>query len=159
MAIPRSSAGMINPARSVRRSLGTTSAGRKLAGMDKVIQRLQVELTKIKSGAAQGMVEAVAFIHADTETTPPLTPVDTGNLRSSWRTVFFRKNKQSVIRFGYSANYALYVHEMLGALREGGGKAINWSRPNSGAKWFQYAIQRNIKRITHIIFKNAKIKG
>jgi len=128
---------------------GTTAASRKFAGMDRVISNLQKELNGIRIGSAHGLVEAVEFIHAETERTPPLTPVDTGNLRSSWSTMFFRKAGQSVIIFGYSANYALYVHEMIGP--------INWSRPNSGAKWFQYAINRNVSRILYFIQINAKI--
>ena len=129
--------------------VGSTSGQRRMQGMDVVMGNLQKELNKMKIGSAQGLVEAVEFIHAETERTPPLTPVDTGNLRSSWSTRFFRKNKQSVIIFGYSANYALYVHEMIGP--------INWSRPNSGAKWFQHAIYRNVSRILYFIQINAKI--
>lgn len=129
--------------------MSTTAASRKLRGMDQVMANLQVELTKIKKGSALGLVEAVAFIRVETESTPPLTPVDTGNLRSSWTTIFYRKAKQSVIKFGYSANYALYVHEMIGPTK--------WSRPNSGAKWFEYAIKRNVNRILHIIGKRARI--
>ncbi len=129
--------------------MSTTASMRKLQGMDRVMRNLQIELDKIKIGSAAGLVEAVEFIHADTEKTPPVTPVDTGNLRSSWSTRFFRRSKQSVIIFGYSANYALYVHEMIGP--------INWSRPNSGSKWLQYAIQRNVDRIFYIIAGNTKI--
>jgi len=144
----RSLAGNIyrrNPALNV-----TTSTSRKFHGMDRVLRNLNAALTYIEVGSAAGLVEAAEFIHADTEKTPPLTPVDTGNLRSSWTTRFFRKNKQSVIIFGYSANYALYVHERLGP--------TNWSRKNSGAKWFEYAIKRNADRIFHLISKGAKIK-
>jgi hypothetical protein len=115
------------------------------------MRNLNVELDKMKRGSAQGLLDAAEFIHADTEKTPPLTPVDTGNLRSSWTTRFFRRNKKSVVIFGYSANYALYVHEMIGP--------VNWSRPNSGAKWFEYAIKRNYNRILALIAGRAKIKG
>ena len=131
--------------------MSTTASSRKFRGMDKVLRNLNMELEKIKIGSAAGLVEAVEFIHNDTEKTPPLTPVDTGNLRSSWSTRFFRKAGQSVIIFGYSANYALYVHEMIGP--------INWSRSNSGAKWFEYAIKRNYDRILAMIAGRAKIKG
>jgi hypothetical protein len=107
------------------------------------MRNLNMELDKMKRGSAQGILDAAEFIHADTEKTPPLTPVDTGNLRSSWTTRFFRRNKKSVVVFGYSANYALYVHEMIGE--------VNWTRPNSGNKWFEYAIKRNYNRLIHII--------
>ena len=128
----------------------STAAQRKLQGMDRVMANLHKELNQMKRGSAQGLLDAVALNHADTERTPPLTPVDTGNLRSSWTTRFFRRDKKSVIIFGYSANYALYVHEMIGP--------VNWSRKNSGAKWFEYAIKRNFNRILAIIAGRAKIK-
>lgn len=128
----------------------TSAASRKLRGMDRVMKNLNVELEKMRIGSAAGLLEAAEFIHADTEKTLPVTPVDTGNLRESWTTRFFRKNKKSVVVFGYSANYALYVHEMIGP--------VNWSRPNSGAKWFEYAIKRNSDRILAIIAGRSKVK-
>jgi hypothetical protein len=128
----------------------TTAAYRRLQGMDRVMRNLNMELDKMRRGSAQGLLDAVEFIHADTEKTPPLTPVDTGNLRSSWTVRFFRRNKKSVVIFGYSANYALYVHEMIGA--------VNWTRSNSGNKWFEYAIKRNHNRLIHIIAGRAKIR-
>jgi len=128
---------------------GTTSASRKIAGMDNVIRNLNREIDNMRKGSIIGLVEAVEFIHADTEKTPPLTPVDTGNLRSSWSTILYRQKKRSFIMFGYTANYALYVHEMLGN--------INWSRPNSGAKWLQYAIYRNTPIIKHILRRSIRI--
>lgn len=127
----------------------TTASYRRLQGMDRVMGNLHKELNKIKRGSAQGLLDAVALIHADTERTPPLTPVDTGNLRSSWTTRFFREAKKSVVIFGYSANYALFVHEMIGP--------VNWTRPNSGNKWFEYAIKRNFNRILALIAGRAKI--
>jgi hypothetical protein len=129
----------------------STAASRKFRGMDRVMRNLNIELDKMKMGSAQGLLDAAEFIHADTERTPPLTPVDTGNLRSSWTTRFFRKAKKSVVVFGYSANYALYVHEMIGP--------TNWTRANSGAKWFEYAIKRNRDRILALIAGRSKIKG
>lgn len=124
----------------------------KFRGFDRVLGELQRQLNNIREGSAMGLVEAAEFIHVDTEKTPPLTPVDTGNLRSSWTTRFFRRFKKSVVIFGYSANYAIFVHEMVG-----GESGINWSRPNSGAKWFEHAIKRNVNRVLHIIAGNSKI--
>ena len=60
------------------------------------------------------------------------------------------KNKLKLI-CGYSAYYAAAVHEMI--------EAKNWSRPMSGPKWFQAAINRNINKIVSILAKEAKIKG
>jgi len=129
--------------------MSSTAASRKIRGMDKVVANLNREIGKMRKGSIIGLASAVEYIHADTEKTPPLTPVDTGNLRSSWSTRLFRRAKRSFIMFGYTANYALYVHEFLGP--------VKWSRPHSGAKWLQYAIYRNLPVIKHIIRRSARI--
>jgi hypothetical protein len=53
---------------------------------------------------------------------------------------------------GYSANYALWVHEMIGVKEE------NWSRKGSNAKWFEAALKKQRDNIVKIIRDNAKIK-
>jgi hypothetical protein len=50
---------------------------------------------------------------------------------------------------GYSANYALWVHEMLGA---------KFQRKGAGAKWFEIAIKTKQPEILKIIQSTAKIK-
>jgi hypothetical protein len=56
---------------------------------------------------------------------------------------------------GYSANYAMYVHEMVGTVS---GKDIHWNRPGSGPKWFEYAIRKHLQagNIKRIVIANAK---
>jgi len=50
---------------------------------------------------------------------------------------------------GYSANYAVYVHENIGA--------VNWKRAGSGPKWLEWAFKRNTDKILLIIADNAKV--
>lgn len=45
-------------------------------------------------------------------------------------------DKNISLIMGYTANYAIWVHEMVDA-------GINWSRPGSGPRWFQMAINAN----------------
>lgn len=54
------------------------------------------------------------------------------------------------VLLGYSANYALWVHEMLGA-------DFKERTPAAGAQWFQKAIYRNRKKILEIVKDNAQI--
>ena len=54
------------------------------------------------------------------------------------------------VMMGFSAFYAVFVHEMVGP--------INWSRPGSGAKWFEKAIKRKKNEILKIIAESARIK-
>lgn len=59
--------------------------------------------------------------------------------------------KGVAVMMGYSANYAMWVHEMIGATfhRKGG---------QSGPKWFESAVYRNKDKIVQIVKGNAQIK-
>ena len=169
-----------------------------IIGFDKVMARLNVELDKIDGKTVKGLVLASAMIRNDMETTPPLTPVDLGNLRASFFVatptgisrgggnsggrfkgpkagvmasehaatiseakgmVSGNKKKPGVV-LGYSANYALYVHENIGmhdASNPYWAKRKKGWRPNSGPKWFEAAFKRNSKKIVQIVADNAKI--
>jgi len=81
----------------------------------------------------------------------PKIPVDTGNLRQS----FFIHSEFSPIsgpfvQLGFSANYAIIVHEMI--------NAKNWSRQGSGAKFLENALDRNILEILYAIGKEVQIR-
>ena len=52
--------------------------------LDVVMANLNKEIGKIKDASEKGMINAAIFIRNQTESTPPVTPVDLGNLRSSW---------------------------------------------------------------------------
>lgn len=53
---------------------------------------------------------------------------------------------------GFSANYAMWVHEMVERFGD-----VDWSREGSGGKWFEAAIKRNRKTILQIVRDNAYI--
>jgi len=59
-----------------------------------------------------------------------------------------RQERKPLVTLGYSANYATYVHENVGA---------KFQRPGSGAKWLQAAVTRNRKRILETIRNHAKV--
>jgi hypothetical protein len=159
----------------------------KLEGFNATLKGLNVELEKIKGRCAAGLIDAAILIRRSTETTPPLTPVDTGNLRVSWFVTTAKSNvaesdtgsfkgkqgaqmrsehtrvitesksliaanlsrKGEFIVIGYSANYALFVHEMLGA---------SFQRPQAGPKWFQAALERNRGETIKKVAERAKIR-
>lgn len=50
---------------------------------------------------------------------------------------------------GFTASYAFYVHEMIGA---------TFQRPGAGSKFLEKAIKRNKKEILRVIQQEAKIK-
>lgn len=156
-------------------------------GLDQVVSNLNKELEEIENRSMKGLIMAAAHVRNQTEKTPPLTPVDLGNLRSSWFVVTAKSvpvgsgihkfkgpkaaqlstdhsstvgegqgivasqstEKKKFLMMGYSANYALWVHEMLGA---------NFKRPGAGPKWLESAIKTNSKKIVQIVKDNAQIK-
>ena len=163
-----------------------------IKGMDVVLSNLNKEITKMKIGASVGLIEASILIRRDMDKTPPLIPIDLGNLRASWFTVTGRgfgvgsrggtagtfrgpdagkhaaeraqaisegrgiasAYKGLMLLMGFSANYALFVHEMI----DRKSKKINWNRPGSGAKFFEDSLKRNKNKILQIIGNNARIK-
>jgi hypothetical protein len=64
----------------------------------------------------------------------------------------FRSGERSgpTVIMGFSAYYGLYVHEMVDP-------KVNWTRPNSGPKFFQASIRRNKKEVLRIIRDYARI--
>jgi len=131
-----------------------------IKGIDNVMAGLEKALVKLNGNGAVGLRMAVALIRADMDKTPPLIPVKTNNLRGSWFTEF-TKNLQGgqVVVFGFSANYAVYVHERLPGAPWGAGTVpddIDWSRPNSGPKFLEASVKRNAEEALHIIADNMK---
>lgn len=133
-----------------------------LKGLDQVLSNLQKEMDKIPGKTLNGLIRAGIIVRRDMDKTPPLIPVDKGNLRSSFFLITHEGKvmegenvplpvmdvKGPYIYLGFSANYAVYVHENITA---------NFQRPNAGAKFLESAIDRNHQVILYTIAKEAKI--
>jgi hypothetical protein len=133
-----------------------------IKGFNEVMQNLNAKIAEIKKGSMKGLIEAAAFIREDMDKTPPLIPLDTGNLRATWGT---RPIDDLELEMGFSANYAFYVHEMMEPGKAGwrygpgpGKKRWYEPRPGAGPKFFEAAMKRNTDKILEIIRKNAEIK-
>jgi len=127
-----------------------------LRGLDKVIKNLNKQIKIIEGKTEAGLILAVAYVRRDMGEggTPPLIPFEWGNLEGSWfRDPHKTKTGKVWIRCGFSAEYAAFVHEMIGTSE----RPINWSRPGSGPKFFEAALKRNTKKIFEIIRDNAEI--
>jgi hypothetical protein len=129
----------------------------RIKGFNEVMRNLNREIRNIEGRTMQGLIGSAAYIRADMEHTQPLIPVGiTGNLRASWFVTPYKGAKKTIgLIMGFSANYAVYVHEMMESSL---GNAINWSRPGSGPKFFESAIKRNVNVILGIIKATAQIK-
>jgi hypothetical protein len=126
-----------------------------LKGLENVVANLNKEIKGIEDRSLAGLLLAVAMVRQSTEETPPLIPIKFGNLRASWFATPTSLPAGPAVICGFSANYAVYVHEMLASMT---GNPINWTRPGSGPKFFQSALRRNTDKILEIIRENAKVK-
>ena len=132
-----------------------------IIGMDQLMRNLNKEMERNKLQSLSGMQRVAMLIRGDMDRTPPLVPVGkTGNLRASWFAEFMTDmvTRNVGMRFGFSANYAMYVHERVEGAKWGSGSVgnINWNRPGSGPKFLEFAIKRNRDRIIQIMGEEMK---
>ncbi len=78
----------------------------EVTGLPNVMNRLRDRLGRFIMGAIDGNYEAGRLILREAN---ELVPVDTGNLRSTG----FVKKKGLIVTIGYSASYAMLVHEVV----------------------------------------------
>lgn len=159
-----------------------------IKGFDELFRNLNAEISSIKERSMNGLIKAAIIIRRDMDKTPPLIPVDTGNLRASWFVMTAKGLKSdkpafkaletpaktamlngsynlaiaeaqgmvagntSFIVIGFGANYASPVHEMFGK------GPVDWSRKDSGPKFFESSIKRNKDVVLKTIRDNVQIK-
>lgn len=81
-----------------------------ITGTARVLRNFNREVRAIKMRGAAGMVKAALIVK---RRSMQLTPVDTGNLKgSAYTAISASLIKNPVAEIGYTASYALYVHEM-----------------------------------------------
>jgi len=132
--------------------------------MDIILSNLNKEIRNIEGRSMKGLIQAAIIIRNDMENTPPLIPVDTGHLRSSWFTSPLRKDSMIGLLMGFNANYAVFVHEMIGpgkpGWRYGPGKGKKrWyiPRPKAGPKFLEASLKRNKDNVLKEIRDNVQI--
>jgi len=154
----------------------------KLTGIDKVMKNLSQEVSKIEGRTLGGLIRGSILVRRHMAHNSPKVPIDFGNLNASWfTTTASGKGEESqpsfkgsnagelasshsaimarakslaastgypVLYMGFTANYAFWVHENVGA---------KFSRPGSGAKFFESALKTNKAAILEEIRKNVKL--
>lgn len=120
-----------------------------IKGMDQVLKNLNSEIRKIEGASLKGLIQAAIIIRRDMDQTPPMIPIDTGNLRGSWTVETIRSVSSPAIRLGFTSYYAWFVHEMVGA---------NFQRPGAGAKFFEAALKNNRDNILNAIRREAGLR-
>ena len=171
--------------------LGMTGASggvNYMKGMEVVMANLNKEIEGIKARSVSGLVKAAAFIRAQTESSPPLTPVDYGNLKASWFVTTataikvgkgiskFRGPKAAEIANNHETGTSQAMGEvagittkdkkfvMMGYTANYGGFVhefignVTFKRSGAEAKWLETHIKRNTKKIVEIVREDAQIK-
>lgn len=116
----------------------------ELTGIQEVMDNLNREIENIEGAGKKGLISSAVIIRRDMDKSPPKIPIDTGNLRGSWTTVRLWPTELALL-MGFSANYAVYVHENL---------EQNFGRPGAGAKFFEAAVLRNKEIVLQTIRDN-----
>lgn len=155
-----------------------------VTGLTQVMSRLNAEIIQIKGASLAGLIRASILIRQDMEATPPLVPIDLGNLRASW----FVTTSVGGVADGAGAtfegkNAGVMATEHTAAISEGKAMAKTvthgpglvmgfsanygefvhesvgkkFKRPGSGAKFLQSAVDRNMGEILLIIQNSIKI--
>ena len=122
----------------------------KVKGLDKIVKNLNKKVNEYEKTSMAGLIKAVIYIRREMDLTPPLIPIDFGNLRGSFFSNPIYLKGKSVVQFGFTASYAWFVHEKIDP-------GINWKRPGSGPKFLEAHLKANEKEILEII-KNEVIK-
>jgi len=123
----------------------------RLLGIEKVTSNLESVFRTLKVGSRLSMERMMILLRGAMDKEAPKIPVDLGKLRASWFTKFVNVGAVHGVIFGFSANYALYVHEMVGAdfvtprWRYGPGPGKKrWyvPRPGAGPKFMETHMKR-----------------
>lgn len=144
-----------------------------ITGIETVMKGLNGKMVEFQINGVRGMRNAAGFIRGEMERSAPKVPVDTGNLRASWFIESIRASKNRVgVKFGFSANYAVYVHEMVDAdftsprkryQRTHGqrtkAKGVYRPRAGAGAKFLESHLKRNVYKILLIMRDKMTIGG
>lgn len=153
----------------------------KITGLETIAKNLNKEIQKITTRSQAGLVTAAIVVRRATEKESPKTPVEFGNLRSSFFVTTIKdapvggspkfkddKNgemagdhqatiesvkatlpkKYPAVGLGFSASYAMHVHENVDA---------KFQRPGAGAKFFETHLKNKQAEILEIIGAEIQI--
>jgi len=114
-----------------------------LKGVSGVLRNINNKVDAMQKSTMKGLIKAAIVVRRDMDATSPLIPVGkTGNLRASYFTFPKPSKLKPVLVLGFTAEYAWYVHEMIGA---------SFKRPGAGAKFLEAALNRNKQAILKAI--------
>lgn len=118
----------------------------KVKGLDDVLKNLSKEVQGIEGRTEKGLKAAGLFIQAESI---ERTPVKFGVLANSSFVSTAMALAGPVLRVGYTALYAPFVHESP--------ETNNFTKIGTGPKFLEKAVKNNVRKILEIIRNRAKI--
>jgi len=109
-----------------------------VTGAQEIIARLRVEDVRLGHKVQKGLTRAGLLLQRESQ---KITPVDTGNLKNSAFTRRFGSGWASMVVVGFTAAYAVYVHERTDLQHKKGKEA----------KFLEKAMKRNWPQLLEVI--------
>ena len=99
-----------------------------IIGLPQVLKNLSLRAARLQAECAKGLKVAGLMLQRASQLK---VPVDTGNLKASAFTRAEGVGFATQVRVGYTAEYALYVHELVGMKLKG----LPRRKPHKGRYW------------------------
>jgi len=130
-----------------------------VTGAKEILSNMKKHQKLLGLGVAAGLKAAGLALQRESQ---QLVPVDTGNLKASAFTRAEGSGLNTAVTVGYTAAYALFVHELIGMKLEGqprpGGRGRYWDPAGRGrAKFLEEPARRMAPQLVAIVKKFAKI--
>jgi hypothetical protein len=116
----------------------------RFKGTNKVVANLSKRVEAIKKRTAAGLMQGALVVK---RRSMQLTPHDTGNLKGTCYTKLIEHKGMPVAEIGYTAAYAIYVHEIN----------RNYKKPGTQWKYLETAMKEKQKEVLIIIRQFARI--
>ncbi len=131
-----------------------------IKGIQVVLRNLKARQEELGKGIERGLKKAGLRLQAESQ---KLVPVNFGVLKASAFTRAEGTGLKTKVKVGYTAAYALYVHESVGMVLKGLPRPHNRGRywdpqGRAQAKFLEEPVRRLAKELREIIKNEAKIK-
>lgn len=134
-----------------------------ITGVYSIVAELKHYTNRMAIGVGVGLREAGALLQRESQ---KLAPVEFGNLRASAYTVARGVGFQTSVDVGYTASYALYVHEKVGMVLRGQPRRPSpphigkyWDPQGQGqAKFLEAPARKLAPQLIRIIIARARLR-
>lgn len=134
---------------------------KNVKGVDQVLANIDKLQEQIGSGFKKGLTRAALYLQAASQ---KLTPVDTGTLRASAFTRVTGSGLAAKATVGYTAFYALFVHELVEMKLKGqprpGGRGRFWDpQGKAQAKFLETPMRTEKDKLRQFIRDGIKAEN